>query len=109
MDERQERGIEFVVASKYPTKPFELLKETFNQMAFFVGVPVHKPRIVDVAFRWNCIDSILRIDVVPDHFGSIGFIAENIAPLDIDLAEQRDGMPGIVVIAGTEQKSKRIA
>ena len=59
MYEGQERGIELVVASKYPAKPFEFLKEAFNQMAFLVGVPVHKPRIVDVAFRWNRIDSIL--------------------------------------------------
>ena len=59
MDEGQERGIELVVASKYPAKPFELLKEAFNQMAFLVGVPVHKPRIVDVAFRRNRIDCIL--------------------------------------------------
>ena len=58
MDERQERDIAFVIACKYPAKPLELLKEAFNQMAFLVGVPVHRPRIVDVAFRWNRIDSI---------------------------------------------------
>ena len=109
IDERQKRSIKFVIACKYPAKPFELLKEAFNQMAFFVGVPVHRPRNVDVAFRRNRIDCILRINVVPDHFGPIGFISENIAPLDIDPAEQRDSVLGIVVIAGTEQKSKRIA
>ena len=39
----------------------------------------------------------------------IGMLSENIAPLDIDLAEQRDGVLGVVAIAGTEQKNKRIA
>ena len=39
MNERQERGIEFVIACKYPAKPFEFLKEAFYQMPFLVGVP----------------------------------------------------------------------
>ena len=59
MDEGQERDIKFVIACKYLAKPLEFLKEAFNQMAFFVSVPVHKPQIVDVAFRRNRIDSIL--------------------------------------------------
>ena len=109
MNERQERGIEFVIASKYPAKPFELLKEAFYQMPFLVGVPVHRPGVVDVALWRNRTGSILRLDVVSYRSGPIGFISENIAPFNIDLAEQRDGMLGIMVIAGTEQKSKRIA
>ena len=109
MNKRQERDIEFVIASKYPAKPFELLKEAFNQMTLFVGIPIYRPWIADIALGRNRIDCILRIDVVPYRFGPIGFISENIASLDIDLSKQRDGVPGIVVIAGTEQKSKRIA
>ena len=109
MDERQEGDVEFVIASKYPAKPFEFLKETFNQMALLVGIPIYQPWIADIALRRNRIDSILRIDVFSNCLGTIGFITEDIAPLDIDLAEQRDSVLGIVVIAGTEQKRKRIA
>ena len=29
-DKGKERGVEFVIASKYPAKPFELLKEIFK-------------------------------------------------------------------------------
>ena len=78
-------------------------------MALLVGVPVHVPRIANVALRRNRIESVLRINVVSDCFRTIGFIAKDIAPINSDLAEQRDGVLGIVVIAGTEQKSKRIA
>ena len=102
MNEGQERSIEFVIASKYPAEPFEFLKEAFNQMALLVGIPIYRPWIADIALGWNCIGSILRIDVFSDCLGTIGFIAEDIAPLNVDLAEQRDGVPGIVVIAGTE-------
>ena len=109
VDKRQERSIKFVIARKYPAKPFELLEEAFNQMALPVSMPVHRPRVVNVVSRRNRIGSILRINVVSDCFGPIGFIAKDIAPINIDLAEQGDGVLGIVVIAGTEQKSNRIA
>ena len=59
MDERQERGIEFVIACKNPAEPFEFLKEALNQMALLVGVPVHRPWVVDAALRWNRIGGIL--------------------------------------------------
>ena len=78
-------------------------------MAFLVGIPIYRPWIADIALGWNRIGSILRTNVFSYCLGTIGFIAEDIAPLDIDLAEQSDGMLGIVVIAGTEQKSKPIA
>ena len=78
-------------------------------MPFLVGVPVHRPGVVDVALWRDRIGSILLIDVVSYRFGPIGFIAKDIAPLNIDLAEQGDGVLGIVAITGTEQKSKRIA
>ena len=78
-------------------------------MPLLVGVPIYRPWIADITLGWNRIDSILRIDVFSNYLGAIGFIAEDIAPFDINLAEQRDGVLGIVVIAGTEQKSKRIA
>ena len=109
MDERQKRGIEFVIACKNPAKPLELLKEAFYQMTLLVGIPIYWPWIADIALGWNRIGSILRINVFSYCLRTIGLIAEDIAPLDIDLAEQRDGVLGIVVITGTEQKSKRIA
>ena len=77
-------------------------------MALLVGIPIYRPWIADIALGRNRIDSILRIDVFSDCLGAIGFIAEDIAPFDINLAKQRDGVLGIVVITGTEQKSKRI-
>lgn len=40
-DEGQERGIEFIIAGEYPAKPFELLKEAFDQMVLFVSVPIY--------------------------------------------------------------------
>ena len=55
------------------------------------------------------IDSTLRMDVFSDRFRAVCFVAEDIASCTIDLAEQRDSVNGIVVIAGTEQKSQRIA
>ena len=41
VNEGQEGSVVFVIASKYPAKPFELLEKAFNQMALLVGVPVH--------------------------------------------------------------------
>ncbi len=48
-------------------------------------------------------------DVHPDHFRSVGFVAQDVAARDADLAKQRYGMGGIVLIAGTEQKCQGIA
>ena len=70
MNERQEGDIEFVIASKYPAKPFEFLKETFNHMALLVGIPIYRPWIAVIALGWNRIRSILRIDVCGYPFAS---------------------------------------
>ena len=59
MDKGQEGDVGFVIASKYPAKPFELLKEAFNQMALLVGMPIYRPRITDIALWRNCISGIL--------------------------------------------------
>ena len=109
MDKCQELDVEFIIACKYSAKPFELLKKAFNQMALLVGVPVYRPRVVDVALWRDRISSILRNDVFSDRFRTVCFVTEDIAPSNIDLAEQWDSVNGIVVTAGTEQKSKRIA
>ena len=109
MDKCQKGNVEFVIASKDPAKPFEFLKEAFNQMTLLIGIPIYRPWIADIALGRNRIDSVLRINVFSNCLGTIGLIAEDIAPLDINLAEQSDSVLGIVVIAGTEQKSKWIA
>ena len=107
MDEGQEGSIKLVIASKDPSKPLELLEEAFNQMPFFVGVPINRPRIRNIALRWDRIGGFLRINIVADRFCAIRFITKNIASLNIDLTEQGDRVLGIMIIAGTEQKSKR--
>ena len=50
-----------------------------------------------------------RVPQAAGCLGLIGFITKTIAPINFDLAEQRDGVLGIMIIAGTDQKSKRIA
>ena len=59
VNKSQERIVKFVIAHKNSAEPFELLEETFHQMAFLVGVPVHRSGIVDIAFRRNRIGSIM--------------------------------------------------
>ena len=55
-------------------------------MAFLVGAPIHRSRVVDINLRRDRIGRILRTNVVPHRLGPIGFIAKDIAPLNIDLA-----------------------
>ena len=78
-------------------------------MPFLVGIAINRPRIGNIALRWNRIGGFLRINIVPDRFRTIRFIAEDIASLDVDLAEQWYGVFGVVVITRTEQKNKWIA
>ena len=83
MDKRQERGIKLVIASKYPAKPVELLKEAFNQMARLVGVPVYKPWIVNIAFRrfFPTIGTLMRLSlsVSSYRFLPIGLVYLNLS------------------------------
>ena len=72
-------------------------------------MPVHWPQVVYVTLWRDRIDSILGNDVFSDCSHTVRFVTEDIAPSNIDLAEQRDSMNGLVVIARTEQKNKRIA
>ena len=109
VDERQKRSVKLVIASEYSTKPLEFLKEALNEMALLVGIPIYRPWIVDITLRWDRINSILGNDIFPDRFRTVCFVAEDIASRNIDLAEQRDRVNRIVIIAGTEQKSQRIA
>ena len=72
-------------------------------------MPIHRPWVVAVILWWDCIGSVPGIDVLTDCFGIVRFVTGYVAALDLNLAEQRDGVLGIVAITGTEQKSKRIA
>ena len=105
----QERSVKFIITREYSSKPFQLLKKTLNQMTLFVGIPIYVPRIDHVAFGRNRIGRILRINVVSYHLSAIGLVPKNIAPLNIDLAEQGDSMCCVMFIAGTQQKNQRIA
>ena len=100
----KERSVELIIAGKKPTKSFEFLKETFNQMALFVGVPVHGPRIVDVALGWDGISSCLGDDVLADRFRGIRFVAKDVTALNLNLAEQWDRVFGVMVISSAKQK-----
>lgn len=109
VDECQEGDIEFVIAREYPAEPLELLKEALNQMPLFMGAPVNRPCVGNIALWRNRIEGFLRFNIVPARFRTIRFITEDIAPRDIDLAEQGYNVYGVVVVAGTERKSQRIA
>ena len=102
----QERNVELVIASKYPAKPLESLEERLNQMPFFVSIPIHRPRISCITLWWNGICGFLRINICPDGFRSVGLITKDVTSLDIDLAEQGNGVYRIMVTAGTEQKNQ---
>ena len=78
-------------------------------MSLLVGMPIDWPRIEVITFGRNRIGGFLRINIFPDCFRSIRLIAKDVAPCDVYLAEQGYSMYRIVVIAGTEQKSQRIA
>ena len=88
VDESQERGVEFVIASEHPAKPLELLKEAFNQVPFFVGIPINQPRIGNIALGRNRIGGFLRINIVADRFCTVCLITKDITPLNVDLIEQ---------------------
>ena len=81
VDEGQEGRIALVIASKHLSKPLELLKEAFNQVPFFVGIPINRPGIGNIALWWDRIESFLRINIVTDRVCAIRFITKNIAPL----------------------------
>ena len=71
-------------------------------MPFFVGMPINRPRIRNVALGWNRIGGFLRINIVADRFCAIRLITKNIASLNVDLTEQGDRVLGIMAIAGTD-------
>ena len=108
-DKGKEGGVEFVVACKNSAKPFELLKETFNQMPLLVGVPVYGPRVVDIVLWRDRIGGVLGKAKFTNCFCAICFVTKNIAALDLNLAEQGYRMFGVMVISGTEQKGHRIS
>jgi len=80
-----------------------LLEEAFDQMTFLVCMPVFA-----VALRRNRVCSFLRQYIITDCLRPIGFITQDVAAFDADFLEQRDGMFGIMLVAGTKHKGDRI-
>ncbi len=87
VNERQERGIELVIAGKDSSEPFELLEKALDQMAFLVSMPVHRPRITAVVLWWNSISCTLGSNVLKDHSGTICLVSKNIASLGVNFLE----------------------
>ena len=104
----KERVIQLVIASKYPAKPFDLLKETLDQMSFPVGVVIHWPRFRGVVLRRYGIARLLTDDIISDCFCAISLVAKDVAVLDLNLTEQWYGVFGIMIITTAEQKGNRI-
>lgn len=61
-------------------------------MTFLVGVPVHRPLIVDAALWRDRIGSVPGNDILMDRFGIVRFVTKKIAVLDLNLAEQEGRM-----------------
>ena len=78
-------------------------------MTLFVSMPIHWPRLADVAFRRDRVSGVLRNDIRTDRLSAVCLIAKNVASSDRDLAQQGNCMNGIVVVAGTEHESQWIA
>lgn len=87
INEGQERGIEFIIAGKYPTKPLELLEETLHQMTLPVNMPIDRPWVGGRILWRDRISGVLGRNVLPNHLGTIGFIPQDIAAFNIDLTE----------------------
>ena len=51
MDEGEERSIQFVITCEDSSEALEFLEKAFNQMTFFIRVPIHRP--------WLAIGGIL--------------------------------------------------
>ena len=51
VDESKKRNIQLVISGGNSTKPFELLEEALDQMAFFIQPPVYWPRMGNIALR----------------------------------------------------------
>ena len=77
-------------------------------MALLIGMPIHRPRVVEVALWRDRVGSVLGNDVRTDRFGIVRFVTKYVAALDPNLAEQRDRVLGIMFISSTEQKRHRI-
>lgn len=55
----EKRDIQFVIPCGNPAKPFELLEEALNQMAFFIQPPIYRPWIRNIALRRDHIAGAL--------------------------------------------------
>ena len=74
-------------------------------MPLSVGMPIYRPGITDIALWRDCIGGLLRNNVLSDRLCSVRLISKDIASLNVDLAEQRNGMGGIMVVAELSMKA----
>ena len=77
-------------------------------MALLICMPIHRPWVAAVILWRDCIGSVLGFDVLTDCFGIVRFITKYVAALNLNLAEQRDRVLGIMFVSRTEQKRHRI-
>ena len=72
----KKRFVQFIKSCSNSAKPFDLLKETFNEMTFFVQVIINGPRLLRIAFGRDYNHCVVFLDICEDFFGAIGFIAK---------------------------------
>ena len=59
MNEGEEGNIRFIITCEDSSEPLEFLEKAFNQMTFFIGVPIHRAWLADIAFGRNCTGGVL--------------------------------------------------
>lgn len=75
------------IAGEYPAKALELLEKALDQMTFFVGIPIDRPRSITVLSWRNGIRGILRLNVLTNSLRSICFVPKDIAAFPVRLLE----------------------
>ena len=108
MYESQKGHSQLVIASSDPAEDLELIEKALDQMPLLVGVEITGPRIGAVLPGWDGVAGLLSGDIVPDFLRTIGFVAQNVAPLDLKLREQINGRTCIMHLTAGEQEMYRI-
>lgn len=104
----QEGIISLIITSFSPSKFLETVKETLNYIPSFVSFFIEWPRLFRVYLWRDRIAGCLTLQIFPDLFCPISFVAKNIASFQIGkLLQQRNRLFTIVNIAGRQQKSHR--
>ena len=109
MNESQKRCSEFIIARSDPAKDLELIEKALDQMPFFIGMIIAKPRFDHITLWWDRIRCTLFGDICANGLCSIGFISQNIAAADPHLRKQINGCTCVKDISACEQKMNRVA